>query len=152
MVDLNTVIALVTKTFMIRSHLYGLHLMDEKVFRNFFKNLMKSFAYKYWRPSFRRFIDYAHSIICIFDFAWFIYIMLFISDASSYLNRNGYEGFTFQPLFHRVPLSGSYLVCLWSRTCYGYLLQRYVNSMNRSVWEGEGVLGILAMIGCSYHA
>ena len=40
------------------------------------------------------------------------------------------RGLIFQPLFCMVLLSGSYLVCLCVRACYGNLSWQYVNSIN----------------------
>ena len=43
------------------------------------------------------------------------------------------RGFAFQLLFLRVFRSGSYLVCLCLRACYGNLSWQYVNSINFGV-------------------
>ena len=51
-------------------------------------------------------------------------------------------GFIFHPLFCRVLIGGSYLVCLCSRVCLGNLSWQYVNSMNWSVWTREWFIGI----------
>ena len=51
------------------------------------------------------------------------------------------RGLVFHPSFWMVLFSGSYLVCLCVRACLGNLSWQYVNSMNWTVWLGDGDMG-----------
>ena len=47
-----------------------------------------------------------------------------------------------------VLISGSYLVCLCVRACLGNLSTwQYVNSMNWTMWLGEGDIGVYVWFG-----
>lgn len=48
--------------------------------------------------------------------------------------------FTIHPLFGSVLISGLYLACFCVRGCLWKMSLQYVNLMNRSVWEGRGLL------------
>jgi len=57
------------------------------------------------------------------------------------------RGFVFHPLFFISLISGSYLACFCAMACSGNLLWQYVNSMNCTVCECEGVIGIGVWFG-----
>ena len=52
------------------------------------------------------------------------------------------RGFVFHLLFLIISISGSYLLCLCVRACFGNLLWQYVNSMSWVVIVGEGAIGV----------
>jgi hypothetical protein len=52
------------------------------------------------------------------------------------------RGFVFHPLFFISLISGSYLTCFCAMACSGNLSWQYVNSMNYTVCECEGVIGV----------
>lgn len=53
----------------------------------------------------------------------------------------------FHPLFCKVLISGSYMVCLCMRACLRNLSWQYVNSMNWIVCLGDGDMGVCVWIG-----
>ena len=53
------------------------------------------------------------------------------------------RGLVFHPLFWMVLFSGLYLACLCVRACSRNLSWQYVNSMNWTVWLGDGDMGSL---------
>ena len=57
------------------------------------------------------------------------------------------RGFIFHPVFCSVLVSGSYLVCFCLRACSGNLSWQYANSMNCTVWLGDGTMGVGVWLG-----
>jgi hypothetical protein len=57
------------------------------------------------------------------------------------------RGLIFHPLFCIVFISGSYLVCLCVRACFGNLSWQYVNSINWIVCVGDGSIGVCIWLG-----
>ena len=57
------------------------------------------------------------------------------------------RGLVFHPLFCMVLISGSYLICLCVRACSRNLSWQYVNSMNWTVYLGDGVIGVCIWLG-----
>ena len=57
------------------------------------------------------------------------------------------RGLVFHPLFCILLISGSYVVCLCARACYGNMSWQYVNSMNWTVCLREGNIGVCVWLG-----
>ena len=57
------------------------------------------------------------------------------------------RGLVFHPLWCMLFISESYLVCLCVLTCSRNLLWQYVNSMNCTMWFGEGDIGVCIWLG-----
>ena len=51
------------------------------------------------------------------------------------------RGLVLHPLFWMVLFNGLYLVCFCVMACSGNLSRQYVNSMNCTVWLGDGAMG-----------
>ena len=47
----------------------------------------------------------------------------------------------------KIVISVSYLLCLCSMACSGYLSWQYVSSMNHIVLVGDGMIGIMLWLG-----